>query len=56
MPSNWIKMNKNGHNRGISDILGPDDAIKPLNMNDFYQKIQYYDIIQIIKLKKINFV
>ena len=32
----WTKI---GQNRSISDILGPDDAIKPLNMNDFYQKI-----------------
>ena len=29
----WTKIDQNG---GNSDILGPDDAIKPLNMNDFY--------------------
>ena len=33
---NWTKI---GQNRGISDILRSDDAIKPLNMNDFYQEI-----------------
>ena len=33
---NWTKI---GQNRGISDILRPDEAIKPLNRNDFYQKI-----------------
>ena len=38
-PQIGLKWTKIGQNRGISDILGPDDAIKPLNMNDFYQKI-----------------
>ena len=32
----WTKIGQNG---GIFDILEPEDAIKPLNMNDFYQKI-----------------
>ena len=33
-----LKWTKIAQNRDVSDILGPDDAIKPLNMNDFYQK------------------
>ena len=32
----WTKI---AQNWDVSDILGPDDAIKPLNMNDFYQKL-----------------
>ena len=30
-PQIGLKWTKIGQNRGISDILGPDDAIKPLN-------------------------
>ena len=48
----WTKM---GQNRGISDIFGREDAIKPLKMSDFNYKIKYYDIIQIKKLKRIKF-
>ena len=38
-PQIGAKWTKICQNRGISDIFLPEDAIKPLKMNDFYQKI-----------------